>query len=101
MSPANKFEWTPTGYEPHDLKDDDEKPIDLTPTIEKLEKAHVEALEDMKTVIADALAEQTELTTEWMKKLEAVLMAKRRVTVLRDEKGLAKQAISEVVGVKT
>lgn len=98
---SNPHEWIPVGFEDHNPQEDDEdeeKPVDLKPIIEKLEKAHTDALEDMKTVIADAIAEQTELTTAWMKKLQGVMMAKRKVTVMRDEKGLAKQAISEVVG---
>lgn len=110
--------WEPVSHEPAEESSDEapRKPgkaskevpvsftarLDMDPTQELLDAlkelgaAHISCAAEMMA----AMKEQTAQMAGWMKQLEAVLMAPRKVTVQRDKDGFAKQAVSEIVGVR-
>lgn len=47
-----------------------------------------------------AMQEQNDRMGAWMKQLETVMMAPRKVTMQRGKDGMAQSAVSEVVGVR-
>ena len=105
--------WEPVSKEPAPDKEKKEQtqsamaPFQLVAMVDVGVETMVAAVRDMHNAmlardkdIMAAMKEQTAQMAGWMTQLEAVLMAPRKVTVQRDKDGLAKQAVSEVVGVR-
>jgi len=97
--PKQKTMEKPTGHQ---------VPVALTATLDlDPKKEIVAALKELTASQIACAAEMTAALKEhavqmagWMKQLETVLMAPRKVTMTRDKDGLAKQAVSEIVGVR-
>lgn len=92
--------WKPSGFEsdPWQPQEAEPDPAELiAPALQRIEKANAQALEELKTTVAKAIAQQTEQMVTWMRQLEGALLAPRRATIQRDASGVANQAVSEVI----